>query len=174
MLEFSPKKIFPPLLFVFLTFAATGAGYGAVQLWQRSFSPLEKPEDIYAGWQVYLNENYRLGLRYPQAWEAKEVTPDFVVFDLPASSGQTAVRDYVTLEAKATGDRPKTACEENHLNCSFYANDIYGEETTTPDAQAISFSNGGNDFTLTFHKYGDKDFSKIFSEMGKSLRFVPK
>ncbi|OGC54692.1 hypothetical protein A2797_02300 [candidate division WWE3 bacterium RIFCSPHIGHO2_01_FULL_48_15] len=190
------KKISFGLLFVLATSVATAAGYTAVALWQRYLVPLEKTEDKYVGWQVYFNEQYALGLRYPEDWEVKEVAKEFVVFTFRGAEITTeqsedstkAPRDYITLEVKAAGDRPSTECENNQLSCSFYTNDIYGEKTANPESEIIFFTKGGNDFSFIFHKYGeagfassaeggaskygDADFSKIFEDMNQSLRFV--
>lgn len=168
------KKIGSVFLFLFLTLFSAGLGYTAVWAWQRYIAPLERAESKYADWQVYRNEKYKLGLRYPKDWDAKEVDVDFAVFT-PSGENKVA-NDYISLLIKATGSRSKTECEEDSLRCSFFVNGIYGEKIVTPEAETVFFSSLGADFTLTLSKSGTAgaDFSKTFKEISESLRFIDK
>jgi hypothetical protein len=114
-----------------------------------------------------------LGLRYPDSWEAEEVNPSFVVFHQAAQTeGEILPEDYVSLVVSPSTGREPTACEQDQSACSFYANGIYGDRITTPESESVFFTKEGNDFTLTWSKYGEADYAAIFEEMGKSLRFV--
>ena len=174
------RKIGLALVLVLLTFLVAFLGYLTIWAWQRYLAPLSGVPDRFDGWQVYRSEVYpadggtsdalsgafSLGLRYPKDWEAKEVKASFVTF-IPSGP-----RDYVTLTTQPTSERPKSECEKDKTECSFYTHGIYGEKTITPETETVFFSHEGNDFTLTLFKYGDADFSPIFEEMSKSLRFI--
>ena len=178
-LEIKPRREFPwrriglGLLFVLVTVVVFSLGYLVVLLWQDYFSNSPVSPNPYENWSVYRSGTYGLGLRYPVGWEVTGASSSLIVFQLKKEAG-TAVspRDYVDLSVSPTGKRTKNACEKDQTACSFYANGIFGERILTPESEAIFFSQGKNDFTLTLHKYGDADFSSIFDEMGKSLRFV--
>lgn len=168
------RKLGLGLLFLLATAAVFAAGALAVPLLQRYLpgSFLLGP-DPYENWLVYRSETYGLGLRYPVNWEAEEVKPSFVVFhQKPAQEGGALPKDYLSLAVASNAARGQTVCEKDQSKCSFYANGIYGERITTPESEIIFFAKGENDFTLTWHKYGEADFTEIFTEMGKSLRFV--
>lgn len=168
------KKVGLGFLFGLITLAVFAAGYFATVLWQRYFpSSFLTGPNPYENWQVYRSETYDVGLRYPDSWEVEEVNPSFVVFRQKSQmEGEVLPKDYVDLTVASNALRGKTACEEDQKKCSFHANDIFGDRIITPESEAIFFSKGGNDFTLTWAKYGEADYTAIFKEMGKSLRFV--
>jgi hypothetical protein len=168
------RKVGFSFLFILATAAFFAAGYFAVILWQHYFtgSFLAGPNP-YENWLVYRSENYDLGLRYPDNWEATEVSASFVTLhQKPQQEGEVLPKDYVSLAVAPNAKRGKTACENDQSACSFYANEIYGEQIVTPESEIIFFAKGENDFTLTWAKYGEADYTAIFEEMGKSLRFV--
>ncbi|NIT03739.1 hypothetical protein GTO10_02285 [Candidatus Saccharibacteria bacterium] len=172
--KFSFKKIGLIALFVVGTVAAFGVGYAASLLWERvvTLSFEETPKISYEGWQVYKNETYGLGLRYPIDWEVQEVDSGFVVFRPKVEEGSTPPKEYVDLKVSSNENRGVTACEADQSSCSFHTNGIFGERISTPEAEIIFFSQGENDFTLSLFKYGEADFLEIFEAMGDSLRFV--
>ena len=168
------RRVGLSFLFILATAVVFSAGYLAVVLWQR-YAPtsfLAGPNP-YENWLVYRSETYDLGLRYPDNWEAVEVNSVLVTFQpKPAVAGEVLPKDYISLTVASNANRGKTACENDQSECSFYANDIYGERITTPEKEIIFFAKGENDFTLTWNKYGEADHAVIFEEMGKSLRFI--
>ncbi len=183
------RKVGLGSLFVLATAVALATGYFAVLLWQHYFpSSFITTPNPYENWSVYRSEAYGLGLRYPDGWEATEVSLTLVVFRPKKVGTEALPRDYIDLSVSSNAARAKTACENDRSACSFFANDIYGEQTITPDGEMIFFSRDGNDFGLTLYKYGEADlastaeggaskygeadYASIFEEMGKSLRFT--
>ncbi len=183
------RKVGGFLLFFFGTILAVAVGYLAVFLWQYYFpSSFLVGPDPYANWQVYRNETYLLGLRYPDDWESIEVKEGLVVFRPKAGENQEVPKDYISLQVFPTAGREQTACEKDLQACSFLANGIYGEKILTPESETVRFAKEGNDFFLTWFKYGGAaksgepgsdsptgggaSFATVFEEMGKSLRFI--
>ena len=168
------RRVGLSFLLILATAAVFAAGYLAVILWQRYFpgSFLAGPNP-YENWLVYRSENYGLGLRYPDNWEATEVSASFVTFhQKPQQEGEVLPKDYVSLAVASNAKRGKTACETDQSACSFHANGIFGDRSSTPKQEVIFFSKDGNDFILTWFEYGEVDYASIFEEMGKSLRFT--
>ncbi|MEX1061584.1 MAG: hypothetical protein WEC39_00495 [Patescibacteria group bacterium] len=166
------KKIGFGLLFslgllFFLSLGYLGAHYGK-SYWERLGGPNIIPPTA----QVYRNDTYLLGLRYPLNWQVVEVKPSFVIFSPKVAEGEKQPREYISLAVSPNASRPKSACEKDPKVCTLVVNNIAGDLISTPDAEIASFSQEKSDFTLTFHKYGEQDFGKIFEEMVKSLRFV--
>jgi len=168
------RKVGRGFLFVLATAVVFSTGYLAVVLWQR-YAPtsfLNGPNP-YENWLVYRSETHDLGLRYPDSWEATEVSTSLITFQPKIQQeGEVLPKDYISLSVSANAGRGKNACENDQSACSFYANDIYGERITTPEKEIIFFTKGENDFTLAWSKYGEADLAVIFEEMGKSLRFI--
>lgn len=168
------RKVGLGSIFTLATATAFAGGYFGVWAWQYNFpgSFLTGPNP-YENWLVYRSETYGLGLRYPDNWEATEVKPSYVVFRQKAQTeGEVLPKDYLNLTVASNAKRGKTACEENKSKCSFYANGIYGDRSSTPNQEVIFFSQDGKDFTLIWNKYGVVDYAVIFEDIGKSLRFT--
>jgi len=168
------RKVGRAFLFILASVLVFLAGYLAMVLWQRyvpgSFLTGPSP---YENWLVYRSENYDLGLRYPDNWEATEVNASLVTFQpKPQQEGEVLPKDYLGLTISPSGSRTETACEKEETECSFHANGIFGDRSSTPEQEVIFFSKAGNDFTLTWYKYGEADYAPVFEEMGKSLRFT--
>src|SRR3990172_1762137 len=166
------KKIFRGLLFTLGLFLFLAAGYFGAYFGKDYWERLEGPNIIVPTAQVYRNETYLLGLRYPLDWQVAEVKPSFVIFSPKVGEGETAPREYIDLKVSSNVGRTKTACEKDQTKCTLVVNEIFGDLTSTPEGEIAFFSKEKNDFTLTLHKYGEQDFGKIFEEMLKSLRFV--
>lgn len=141
----------------------------------------------YKDWEVYKNETYGFGLRFPKDWEAKEVKTGFVIFNPQKKEGpllpeategkEKAVKEYVSLTIASNKTRGKTLCEEDQSKCSFHTNGIFGERTTTPEIESVFFAHGEDDFTITLFKFSDsaeeaESYVAIFEEMTQSFRFT--
>ena len=166
------RKIFLTLLFLFGLLLFLAAGYFGAYYGKSYLERLQGPNIIPPTAQVYRNETYLLGLRYPLDWQVTEVKPSFVIFSPKVAEGEKAPREYIDLKVSSNVGRTKTACEKDQTKCTLVVNEIFGDLTSTPEGEIAFFSKEKNDFTLTLHKYGEQDFGKIFEEMLKSLRFV--
>lgn len=134
-------------------------------------------QNKFGSWQVYKNETYGFGLRYPKDWEAEEVKPGFIVFKPQVAEGGEPVKEYISLAVTSNKNRGKTVCEEDQSQCSFHTNGIFGERITTPETEIVFFAHGENDLTLTLYRYDSSDevwegYVTIFEEMAKSFRFT--
>lgn len=140
----------------------------------------------YADWQAYSNEAYGFGLRYPEDWEVTEANPTFIIFEPgageeeemgEAGGTEEEVKEYVSLVVASNDGRAKTACEEDQSQCSFHANGIFGDRTSTPEMEIVFFSHGESDFSLTLFRYDSSDeawagYKALFEEMATSFRFT--
>jgi len=137
---------------------------------------------LFSDYNVYKNDVYHLGLRYPNDWSVREITPSVVVFEPPEGQGveagsQESVQEHAVLSIVSNESRAKTACEEDQRQCSFHANGIFGDRITTPETETIFFSRGTSDFTFTLYRYNCsdevwEDYVAVFEEMGASIRFT--
>lgn len=148
----------------------------------------------YADWRVYKlcllgaaqaepsESESCLGLRYPDGWEVNEVSPLLIVFrpesGLEEGEDEEGLpKEHISLVTTPSGNRGKTACEEDQNQCSFHANGIFGDRVTTPETETIFSAHGADDFTFTLYRYDVSDevwesYVAIFEEMGASLRFI--
>jgi hypothetical protein len=158
----------------------------------------------YADWQAYSSGAYGFGFRYPNDWEMVEASPAFIVFKPKADTSSDAVtgedggeteeaeggeeaveeiKEYISLAIASNESRAKTSCEGDQSLCSFYANGIFGERTSTPETETVFFSHGEEDFTLTLYRYPStssgqasderwQGYVEIFEEMAASFRFT--
>jgi len=162
------------------------AGYFSLDWYLQASGRGTESESKYADWQVYKSETYGFGLRYPNDWEAKEVKPEFTVFEPQSDESfdsaqdkeeENAPSEYISLTVASNKNRGKTLCEEDQSKCSFHTNGIFGERITTSEIESVFFSHGENDFTITLHKYDSaaeviEGYIVILEEMAESFRFT--
>jgi hypothetical protein len=172
--RFNWRKVGLWALFVLSTVLVFCLGYFSVSFWDNYFN---RGSYLVNGgtnenWQIYKSEDFGFGLRYPVDWQATEVKKSLVIFKPVTGEEEQTSKEYLSLKITATGSRAETSCEKDQSKCSFYANEIFGDKTVTPDGEIIFFSNRKNDFVFTLHKYGGADLVDTFEDISQSLRFV--
>ena len=173
------RKIGLGFLFVLATALLAVAGYLGTYFLKDYLG--RKPEQYReSNSQVYKSETYNLGMRYPVDWDSQEIKPALVIFTPVVEEGETPPKEYLSLRAASSAQRPATACEQDPAECSFHANGIFGDRITTPDGESVFFTKNGSDFTVALHRYGgiaesrytDDYFTTVFEGLTESLRFT--